>query len=1262
MMSPFFLRGRFLAVRRFSVNCILPKFPPMHRQTLPFLVSALAVSFAGCPKSPPAPKSDSSQQKSPTEKGAAAIPATSSKLTEAETAALVHDFNLAIGQLENNDFDKAIPAWDDLVKRFPNEAGFARNRLICRILFVNSEAAKRVEPAEVKSKAESALADFRKVEPDSWVGWVLEAHLAKELFDGDRRVKALETAVKKRPDDPAVWCDLYEAANDLGTKSTDLMYSALKETFKQAPDNLYVICRIVLQALRRNDPELADILKQSRGEIEVISALSAARLKLDPAQGRDPATVVDNAQKAVAAGDWKNPALKSIYGLQGIFTALIADDPVQADKLAIERHHLEFTEDRFSDALKARLTLPAAPKSESAIKFSAVEGAAGQIAAADASDFAIADFNLDRRDDVLVLSPSRLELFTSTEGAWQSLAQATVTDGLSRLIALDFDDDWRDVPKAAEANNVVDEHRHSADFDAVLFGSAGIAAMRNVWNAEANTRSFEPVEAFPGLALTDVTAASPLDVDMDGDLDLIVSAGNGVHLLINLGNSTFSKQDQLLTGVPEGARLKSVVIVDYDRDNDLDVLAATADNTLVMLENLRHGLLRWKAFEGAPATTTLEVAELDGNVSWDVITAAPNALTIMHTRTVARADVQVTGTTDVKDAGDATGLLAIDFDNDGAMDLASWSATEARLWRNAGDGSLAAVPDARFASDAGSSHKVAPIDFDGDGDSDLAVLTKGGVSIWKNDTTPVGHYLNVGLVAKSDTDGGVNKNRINHYGIGSLLELKAGERYQAQTVRGPVTHFGLNGIETPEVIRITWPNGVPQNAIQPKRDTTIMELQSLHTSCPYLYSWDGEKFVFVTDLLWAAPMGLPDPSGGYVPAREWEYLKIPAKSLKPRDGRYEIRVTEELWETAYFDQIELIAVDHPADVEVFTNEKVGPAEIATPMIHTARNLRVPAAASDLTGRDILQQVTNVDDVFARTWQEMHTQGYVNTHGVEFNLGPLDSPQQVKLFLTGWLMPADACLTVKMIQHPDLEGPVPPSIEVPDGNGGWKVAIPYMGFPGGKTKGMVVDVTSILNPADPRLRIVSSQELYWDQIAFTVDEPNEPVVEQPLKLVSADLHYRGFSGASAAIENAPERYEYDWLQREPRFPHMTGRLTRYGDVAELLRVSDDRQLVLAVGDEASLSFAMPEQPLPEGWVRDFVIHNVGWEKDAQLNTVYSERVEPLPWLKMPGYPSLEERPMTPEYEEYLRTYQTRETSEVDFRRLIKKGPDASKLQW
>ena len=35
--------------------------------------------------------------------------------------------------------------------------------------------------------------------------------------------------------------------------------------------------------------------------------------------------------------------------------------------------------------------------------------------------------------------------------------------------------------------------------------------------------------------------------------------------------------------------------------------------------------------------------------------------------------------------------------------------------------------------------------------------------------------------------------------------------------------------------------------------------------------------------------------------------------MKPRGDEYVLQVTEELWEIAYFDQLKLIAIDHPAD-------------------------------------------------------------------------------------------------------------------------------------------------------------------------------------------------------------------------------------------------------------------------------------------------------------------------------------------------------------
>ena len=46
-----------------------------------------------------------------------------------------------------------------------------------------------------------------------------------------------------------------------------------------------------------------------------------------------------------------------------------------------------------------------------------------------------------------------------------------------------------------------------------------------------------------------------------------------------------------------------------------------------------------------------------------------------------------------------------------------------------------------------------------------------------------------------------------------------------------------------------------------------------------------------------------------------DYVLIGDK-LKPKDGQYILKITEELWETAYFDQVKLITVDHPASNQI----------------------------------------------------------------------------------------------------------------------------------------------------------------------------------------------------------------------------------------------------------------------------------------------------------------------------------------------------------
>ena len=98
---------------------------------------------------------------------------------------------------------------------------------------------------------------------------------------------------------------------------------------------------------------------------------------------------------------------------------------------------------------------------------------------------------------------------------------------------------------------------------------------------------------------------------------------------------------------------------------------------------------------------------------------------------------------------------------------------------------------------------------------------------------------------------------------------------------------------------------------------TIEELDRKPSSCPYLYTWNGSRFEFVTDFLGGGEMGdwpvrrpwnTPDPD---------EYVRIRGDQLRERDGRYELRITNELEEAMFLDRLRLVAVNHPADVEVF---------------------------------------------------------------------------------------------------------------------------------------------------------------------------------------------------------------------------------------------------------------------------------------------------------------------------------------------------------
>ena len=95
----------------------------------------------------------------------------------------------------------------------------------------------------------------------------------------------------------------------------------------------------------------------------------------------------------------------------------------------------------------------------------------------------------------------------------------------------------------------------------------------------------------------------------------------------------------------------------------------------------------------------------------------------------------------------------------------------------------------------------------------------------------------------------------------------------------------------------------------------------------------------------------------------------------------------------------------------------------------------------------------------------------------------------------------------------------PSVWVPDADGQWKETMAYMGFPGGKTKTIAVDLTRAFLTQDYRVRIKTTAEIYWDEVFFTVDEPAVEIRQLPLEL---GLCGTGLSRFLAAPADTRER--------------------------------------------------------------------------------------------------------------------------------------------
>lgn len=117
-------------------------------------------------------------------------------------------------------------------------------------------------------------------------------------------------------------------------------------------------------------------------------------------------------------------------------------------------------------------------------------------------------------------------------------------------------------------------------------------------------------------------------------------------------------------------------------------------------------------------------------------------------------------------------------------------------------------------------------------------------------------------------------------------------------------------------------------------------------SCPFVYSFDGEKFVFD-----AEPLGGAISRG--LAKRDYSRLD----HLKPVDGKYRLLVRNEVEETQFIDEMSLVVVDHPLNSDIVADQAGA--------LRSVTRVTAPVSACDENGTDIKKFVTNRDEI---AWQ------------------------------------------------------------------------------------------------------------------------------------------------------------------------------------------------------------------------------------------------------------------------------------------------------
>ncbi|MGQ0737349.1 MAG: FG-GAP-like repeat-containing protein [Acidobacteriota bacterium] len=757
---------------------------------------------------------------------------------------------------------------------------------------------------------------------------------------------------------------------------------------------------------------------------------------------------------------------------------------------------------------------------------------------------------------------------------------------------------------------------NDARTDLLLLRERGLSLLRQ----ETGGR-FVPLGAPMEMAARLRTAAV-LDADHDGDLDVMAGGerdGAGmIALFQNDGEGRLSDVTASARLTVSGA-VRALVPTDFDNGRDIDVLALVEGHAPTLFANQRDGSFRdlreHVGLVGALQGVAVAACDVnkDGRPDFFVANgpeAATMAMSDLRDRFVLSAGPP-----------ESRGLTAAqcgDYDNDGLLDVIGTGPRGLRILRNVG-GRLADVTQAALGGVSSAAESLGAFalgDLDGDGDVDVLTLASGGaLHVFRNDGASARPSLAIGLK-------GLVSNRS---GVGAKVDVRAGslsQRLELIAAIPPVAArellVGLGARERADVVRVLWPAGIVQAETAPadsgaRSRLVVSELNRKPSSCPYLYSWNGRSFEFVTDFLGGGEMGYwTGPHGWNAPDGD-EFVRMTGSQLTSRDGRLDLRVTNELEEVLYLDHLELFSVDHPPDVEVYPREGMRAVPAKGLSLAAVRNVRpLPRVVTD-RGEEVTTRVARPDGVSAEGFVQRPIRGYAEPHAFIFEVPRATAGPQV-LLLTAWTDYAFSSDNVSAAQRGwVLE---PPRLDIRSG-GGWRPLVADVGIPVGRPQTVVVDIGRAASAGAITVRLSTTMQIHWDAFAVADVAVDVRLLPRAHGLEAATLAWRGFSAERA--HGKARIPDYSAVSAAAPWKVAPGRYTREGDVKALLDAADDLFVVAQPGDEVALAFRDGGRGADSLRVRTYLLRAVGFSKEMDLNSSGPFQVLPLPYAGMTSYP-------------------------------------------